>query len=79
MSNVLKILSTNGSYNGMAATMVVSMVVKTTWMVVTISSAIFDIFSLTKVDVLFQAVAQPFSSKSTNSFTDIFGARSYPN
>ena len=51
-------------------------------LVVTISSASIVsilIFFPTKVDVLFQAVAQPFSSKSTDSFTDIFGARSYPN
>ena len=60
VSNVLKILSTNGSYNGMAATMVVSMVVKTTWMVVTISSAIFDIFFSQKLMSFFKPLLSPF-------------------
>ena len=66
----------------MVVNMAFSMVVKTIWMVVTISSASIVsilIFFPTKVDVLFQAVAQPISSKSTNPFTDIFGAGSYPN
>ena len=60
VGNVLKILSTNGSYNGMAATMVVSMVVKTTWMVVTISSAIFDIFFSQKLMSFFKPLLSPF-------------------
>ena len=66
----------------MVVNMAFSMVVKTIWMVVTISSASLVsilIFFPTKVDVLFQAVTQPISSKSTNPFTDIFGAGSYPN